>query len=649
MKFVKKYFAVLTGLLVFILYLFTVAPSVIQIDTGELATVQIIAGVAHPTGYPLFTFLGHIFSLIPLPISKIYQLNILTAIWCSAAISIFVYTCKYILDNISFFQISVKKKNNPPKRNKVKQNKTIEIKEDKNIFIVSQPASFLASILAGLMLAFSKTFWFQGTSVEVYSLHLFLISAIILSLIYSYTRNDNEYKLKYSWMVFALALAFGFSNHMTTLLILPAAAFLYFNKYGLKKEVLKGIGIMLLLFFPLLILIYIYLPLRASTSPALNWGNPVNLENILRHISGKQYQVWLFSSTAAAKKQLEYFVTNLPSEFSLTLIFAAIGIIVSFIYARKLFYFISAAFLFTVLYSINYDINDIDSYFLLANISLGFFSLFGIIQILKLIHFKKYSYLIGTAAILLFIGVEFFINLKVTDQSKTFTFQDYTKSVLSSTLPNSLILSYQWDYLISPSYYFQIVEGYRKDVTIIDKELLRRSWYYNQIKSSNKHVLAGLDNEVNMFVNALRPFERSEDFDPNLLERLYRTIITKLITENFDRMNVYIAPELVENEMQKGELVLPEGFTIVPDNLLFKVVKDKKYFASKQPDFQIRFPEYKNKYISNVERVIGDMLIRRAIYEFQNNKLENVYRYVNKIRKEYPDVRIPAELLQIVR
>jgi hypothetical protein len=99
----KKYFYFLTALFAFIIYLFTLAPSVVQIDSGELAAVQATLGIAHPTGYPLFTMLGYIFSLIPLPFTKILQLNILAAIYCSAAIGVFTYTIKYCLDNLSVF------------------------------------------------------------------------------------------------------------------------------------------------------------------------------------------------------------------------------------------------------------------------------------------------------------------------------------------------------------------------------------------------------------------------------------------------------------------------------------------------------------------------------------------------------------------
>jgi len=101
---IKRYYHIITAGLVFIIYVITLAPTVIQIDSGELATVQATLGIAHPTGYPLFTLTGYIFSLIPLPFTKIYQLNLLAALWCAAGTLIFAVTAKLILENLAFFQ-----------------------------------------------------------------------------------------------------------------------------------------------------------------------------------------------------------------------------------------------------------------------------------------------------------------------------------------------------------------------------------------------------------------------------------------------------------------------------------------------------------------------------------------------------------------
>ncbi len=638
MRFLKKYFPALTALFVFIIYLTTLAPSVVEIDSGELATVQATLGIAHPTGYPLFTLAGYIFSKFPLPFTTIYQLNILAAIWCSLAVGIFIYTSKFILDSIYVESI-------PASRNK-KEKRKKDITPPKTVSAFSEIESIIASTAGGLILAFSKTFWFQSTSVEVYSMQVFLFCLVILFLLKSYfsLQQDEITFLKSNWLIFAFVLALCFSNHMTSILILPGTAYLYFSKYKFKKKSLRQIILMLLVFIPVLVIFYSYLPIRASQSPNLNWGNPIDFERILRHISGKQYQVWLFSSTDAAKKQLVYFINELPVEFTFSLLFVLTGIFSAIRKSKKIGLFLLITFISTVLYSINYDIVDIDSYFLLAYIALSFFSVFGVIAILRFLQKQKFSHNISVTVLILIIAGHFYFTFGKVNQNDNYAFEDYTKAIVGSVDQNSLILSYQWDYFVSPSYYFQLVDNFRKDVKIVDKELLRRSWYYHQIDTDHPDVLARMRPEVNSFLEAVEPFEREEKFNPSILETNYRVVMSSLVSTNFNRYNVYIAPEIFENEMQKGQFALPDGYTLVPDLLLFRVVKDKRYHSVPPPDFKLRLPDKKDRYVLMIENFIGGMLTRRALYELQFDKVEKAREYISKIKSDLPDYIVPAGL-----
>ena len=646
MKLIKKFFWLLFSLFTFIIYLTTLAPSVVEIDSGELATVQATLGIAHPTGYPLFSLVGYLFSLIPLGFSKIYQLNMLAAVWCSLGAGIFVYTVKIVLDNISSFEIrkirnGVRKKRNSKGKKQAAPSKAVPI---------SEGIKYLAAVLSGLILVFSRTFWFQSTSVEVYSLHIFLINLVILFLVkaYIFDKTPQEKIIKKRWLVFAAILALSFTNHMTTLLILPGVAYLYFSKNKFNTGSIKTILVMLLIFFPVLILIYSYLPLRAAQNPAMNWGDPVNFENFFRHISGRQYQVWLFSSTAAAKKQFTYFINSLPEEFNISLLICLFGLIVSFFTARKFFVFLLITFLSTVAYSINYDIVDIDSYFLLAFITLSFFSAFGIIKILSYLEHHKLGLNIPAILVVLFIGVEFYNNYGDVDQSDVYTFKDYALDVINSTAKNSVIFTYQWDYLVSESYYFRYVEDIRRDVAVVDKELMRRSWYYNQLKTNYPSRLIGLNNDINDFLTAVRPFERGEEYNSNYIEMNYRKLMTNLTAENVKKRNFYIAPELFENEMQRGEYVLPQGYTLVPDLFLFRVVKGNAYVPAPDPDFILQFPKTENKYIKFIKNNTANMLARRALYEIQNDKIDRARIYIKKIKNDFPDYILPAGLEQVI-
>ncbi|MCX7797667.1 MAG: DUF2723 domain-containing protein [Melioribacter sp.] len=619
----KKYYPELIGILVFVLYLFTLAPSVIQIDSGELAAVQSTLGIAHPTGYPLFTLIGFIFLKIPFPFSKIYQANMLAAIWCALSIVFFVKTISIVFDNLSFFSSST-----------LKSSKKQLSEARSNI----RNVVLFVSIFSGFFLAFSKTFWFQSTSVEVYSLQVFLFNLIIYLSIKAYLNNGTV-----RWVYVGIVLALGFSNHMTTIFIVPLVVILFFDKEKFNKVALKKFLIMLAITFSIILIIYSYLPIRAFTNPEINWGNPNNLENFLRHVSGKQYQLWFFSSFKAAEKQLSYYLKNLPSEFGYVgLIVIIFGIINCYRKCNKIFYLLLITFLFSLFYSINYDIVDIDSYFLLTYIILSFFAAFGIKFFLE--RLKKV--MLSIPIILLIIFVVFVINYPKANQSDVYTFEDYTRAILSSVEPESIILTYQWDYFVSPSYYFQYAENFRRDVAVIDKELLRRSWYYNQIERNYPEIIRNLRTDIDSFLIALKPFERSEEYDPIVLEKFYRKIMMGLFLKN--NKNFYIGLELFQNEMQNGELQLPEGYQIVPYNLLFKVVKGIDYIPAPEPTFHIRFPKRRNRYVDFIETVAGTMLTYRAMYEFQYGKVNKAKMYLEKVKKDFKNFRIPRNILRMI-
>jgi hypothetical protein len=631
----------LAGLFVFIIYLFTIAPSVIQIDSGELAAVQILAGIAHPTGYPLFSITGYLWSLIPLPFSYIFKMNLYAALLCSIGVVLFVKSAFFIIRNIESFRPVSKAK--PKSKGKKKQQEQLKEKE---ATLLPEVYTVIAVLTGALILAFSRTYWFQSTSVEVYSLHIALIMLVIYTLLKAYVYGGGN-TTDYRWLIFAAALALGFTNHMTTLLILPGVAYLYFNKYGFNKSSFMRLGVMILLFIAVLAAVYSYLPLRASSEPILNWGNPVDMERILRHISGKQYQVWLFSSTESARKQFEYFITNLPSELGLSLLIAAAGIIISALYAKRIFLFFLITFIVTVLYSINYDIADIDSYFLLAYISLAFFVVFAILKAAEYFHrnYKGYKAIAAAAAVI--IALQFYLNYDEADQSGNYIFEDYTKSLVNSVSENAIIFSYQWDYFISPAYYFQYVEGFREDAVIIDKELLRRSWYYKQIDNIDPQVFSGLQTEIGLFLDALRPFERDENYNAVLLENLFRRIMTGLVSTNIAQRDFYIAPEIVEGEMKRGEFILPVGYTLVPDLFLYKVVLGNEYVPASDPDFTIRFKGKDNYYTGTIKRTVGTMLLSRAVYELQFDRRDRAEVYLNKVKTDIPEFRIPQEISRL--
>ncbi len=604
LDYVKRYQIGVVIIIALVVYALTLAPSVVQIDAGELATVQALPGVAHPTGYPVFTLLGFLFSKIFSFFPRmILSLNFLAAFYVTLAVAFFYKIVLLMLENIE----------------------------------PNETARKFYSALAALFIGFSATYWTQSASVEVYSLHLALTSIVIWRLLIAFRTNTTR-----DWLWFSVALAVSFGNHMTTVMLLPAVAYLYFYKNRFNTKSFLRIALMLALFFPLLIAEYSFLVFLAKTEPKLNWGDVENLQNLLRHLSGKQYQVWMFSGAEVAQKQFAYFLSRLPKEFAYA---GLLPIALGFFAMKKEsgVYAVFSAILFVsvVAYAINYNIHDIDAYFLLAYVSLGFFALFGFRVIADFID-EKFNKRISPVILAGFVALEILVSFPAVSEANNFVFEDYTKSALNSVEKNAVVLTYQWDYFVSPSYYFRYIENYRSDVAVVDKELLRRSWYYKQLSNNYPFVLKGTEKVVKNFLEALKPFEAGERFNSALLEKLYRAIISGIIANNIKERAVYIAPELIDNELKRGEFTLPRGYFLAPCDFFFKVVPADKYYDCPVKPINIRFdgaPE--NQYVEKVKQLVKTMLVRRGLYEMQFGRNDKAKKIVQIYRKLFPDSALP--------
>jgi len=105
----------------------------------------------------------------------------------------------------------------------------------------------------------------------------------------------------------------------------------------------------------------------------------------------------------------------------------------------------------------------------------------------------------------------------------------------------------------------------------------------------------------------------------------------------------------LSQEMKKGEFTLPEGYTLVPYLLAYKVVKGEEYVPAPDPDFQIRIASNRNYYIDTIENMVGRMLSNRAFYEVQNGRSDRAKIYLQKILNDLPGFKLHPALQEVLK
>lgn len=610
-------------------YVKTLAPTVSFIDTGELATVCIKLGVAHPTGYPLFTIVGRLFSMLPFG-EEIYRLSFMCAVASSASLVVFFNLLVFIFNEFDAENFSKDKKSFGAGL------------KDLTVYFIS--------LAATLTLGFSMTYWNIANSLEVYSFHQFFIISIIFVML----KAVNEYGKKESradiyWLLFAFLLGLSFGNHLSTIFMSLGCIYLYFAINKFNEVSFKRIAIMAIPFL-VAFSVYIYFPVRAD-NPTLSWGFPATWNNFIRHISGKQFSVWMFSSTEVTSKQFSYFVSNYPKEFYyIPLILAVFGAVKLFNKQRKLFYFTFLLFAFNIFYAINYDIHDIDSYFILAFIVSAIWIAFGIAFFVE--KFGKTGHQIAVVSLLLAV-LPLYGNYKSNDESNNYFVKDYTENVFKSAKPNALILSSQWDFFVAASFYFQNIKGERPDITIIDKELLRRSWYIRHIQLHFPEIyersraefeayyteLLKFEKETSRYTNPKTDFDRSESAKIN---SAFLALLNSLIDKNYTDRPIYTTFEIENIQAEK----FAKEYVRIPEGVILRVFKNfENYSDFSEPELNYTITNEKDYYHSFIMNSYINYYLQRANLLMNKSKFDIAEMLLKKALEITPNDKNVNQLL----
>ena len=587
MKSPVKFYLLLLFVIVVSSYYYSMAPSLVELDSGELATAQATLGIAHPTGYPLFTLLGYLFLKIPLPFSMVFRSNLLSLLWTLLSVIMFFSLVKLILTNLTMFA----------------NKKITEI-----IILKSETEILSISFLGTLIFAFSRTVWSQSTSVEVYSLHLILITSVLYFFFKAIIQTGhNEFKLNKSWFVFAVLLGLSMTNHLSTLYLFPGLCTLLFIIYGFKKTVSKSVLLFPFFLIPVILLNFA-LMLRSSQKPLLNWGNPSNITNLIYHITGLQFRGLYFSENNSPFMKSLYFLkslsfnpvtTALPGgEFGLFILLAFPGIYYLYKISKPLAAMISIFFL-TSLLSIFYRITDIDAYFLLSYLSVAISIVCGIIFIYIFIQAKKSKILLFSLLFSIAFVFQYISNYRQVSQHDVYIYEDFTNSVFNNIEPGAVIFCSDGDPFIATSYYYQFVEGKRLDITKIVTPFLYEPWYADWV----------------------------DQYSPGIAVRKnQKTYI------NINNKPVYFSLGVYNNDTLL-ELLNISKKDLIPDGMFFRWFPEESYMPTIFKTFPLRLTGRRTQYTRSIEEYIEIMMNLRARYELEYNHLDKAILILNAATK----------------
>lgn len=231
------------------IYVRTLLPGVSFGDLAEAQMVPAQLGVLHSTGYPLYTLLGKLATLVPIG-SVAYRMNLLSAVAACAAVGVLVL----VLSRLGV-----------------------------------RP---LIALAAGLALAVTGPLWQEATYAEMKGLHLLLVALLVhRALVWRQERRDRDFLLG------GLLSGMALSNHMLALASVPLVVLF---ALGTGRDRLRQRPILLFqaaLLFLVGIAFYLFIPLRALFGPPEVYGPLLTWDGFAGLVTGAAHRTQMHFGT----------------------------------------------------------------------------------------------------------------------------------------------------------------------------------------------------------------------------------------------------------------------------------------------------------------------------------------------------------------
>jgi len=500
------------ALLVFVLYLLTLAPSTAMWDTSEYISAAYVLGIPHPPGNPFFVLLGRVFSLLPIAPRPAMRINVLAAL-CSAlsAGAWFLITERVLVGWLS-----------------------------------ERWQRIVGASIAVLVGATAFTVWNQSVVNEkVYTVSL-LFFAIVSWLIVRWCDDPDGPKADRLIVLSAYLMGLGYANHPAGFLVGPAVGVAILARRPSMilnwRLVLQSVAAL-----ALGLTMFIYEPIRAAHFPPINEGEPtactttfnlrctfdhVTYERLAANINRDQYgkpdvtdrqapftaqigMYWLYFKWQWLRDPHDAHPQLQNALAAVFLILGLFGGYAHWKYDRRSFWFFGPL-IFTVTFALIYymnfkygysespdlgdtvarEVRDRDYFYLWS------FSAWAVWVALGLVFvWESLAALIGTehsgsvrdgleqpkrsswlaaSPILALAFIPLLTNWTAASRARQTDTRDFAKDLLDSVEPYGILVTVG-DNDTFPLWYAQEVEGIRKDVIVANTSLLNTDWYTRQM------------------------------------------------------------------------------------------------------------------------------------------------------------------------
>ncbi len=514
-------------LIITLVYWFTMWPSVGGGDSGELTAAAYTLGIVHPPGYPLYTMLAHLFTMLPFG-TVAWRVNLFSV---AAGVGALTF-----------------------------------------LFLILRRLTGRTNIAAvtTTMIAFSPLFWRYSVVAEVFSLNTFFVALLL----YLFIRFNDEPK---PILVYVMAFTFGLglTNHHTLLFLgTPLGLWLLWNEPEYRRP-LNLVKIIALFFIGLLP--YAYLFWSSARVPLIAWGDITTWDGFTTHLFRKEYGTFKLATEGSNNYQLLWGLGLFVLSLAQHALYVGAPFIVAGIWAlwkkpkglpvgvSRLLLFIPLFYL--IIFHTLANLPFVDGAALFRDIVSRFWimpTLIGAIYFAVGFRFlteKIPAQYLGWqyALMVIFPLGTMVLNFNNENHRDNYNVANFGRHMVES-LPKDAVFFTLGDINTNSVRYMQTCEAFRQDVAVLDRSLLSYPWM--------KRIVSKHYPDVTIPGVAYNPGQKgSYDFK-------------RLFDANYDRHPIYMNMIKTKDSNEATDKAYESTYQLVPYGLSFKVV-------NKDHDFHI--------------------------------------------------------------
>ncbi|MEE8425432.1 MAG: DUF2723 domain-containing protein [Elusimicrobiota bacterium] len=433
----------------FALYLWHMPPGLASYrDAGEFALSAHTLGVSHPPSYPVYVLLGRLFDVLPVG-TPATSLAVLSAAAGAGAAAL--------------------------------------------LFLILAPRLGAAAAAAGaVLLGTNGVFWDVASVQEMYSLTI--LFAVVLYALAERLRVDFSARL---WYLAAFLFGLFLGNRTDLLLWMPGLLLLSLPATFRRAPIDEKIYFFLktAAFGALGLSVYLYLPLRSSQGPWLDWNHPAELSNFFGSITRKGYGGTLdllsrnYKTGAMFLPNLKVYALHLWRDLTpIGLLLAAGGIWARSRGGRRIFLgevllYLASGPLFLFLANLPpnpHAMAIVEPHYLLSDLVLIIWAAVGAAFVAERVAGP--SRVPGAAVLALVLASPWAMGRRAEMDRRWDLFSyDWTRNVLRST-PEASILVAKKDVQIFNLWYHQRILGWRPDVHLVAQGLSHSPWHQASLR-----------------------------------------------------------------------------------------------------------------------------------------------------------------------